>query len=217
MAAQMPKTTFLSVKSRCFSAVDDETGESYFVSPRSGDLIVLSHEECLQDCVRSALRPLAVDVQAETAPDPLLGLRFTAIEARASDVDACRRFMRSMAKPMQMLTRFMPLDLLARAIARAGTSRAERLSASAAVAALRSLGEPPRNQCLQTSFTQAAFLGRNGVPLRLHVGVWIPTTWMHAWVTVPLEGSGAVGEWLVSDSVDRIAHFQPVLRFDFDQ
>lgn len=217
MAARPLAAQLFSVTSRCFSAVDDETGESYFVSPRSGDLIVLSGEERAQCRVRGALRPLAIDVQAEAAPDPLVGLRVNAIDARAGDADACRRFMSRVAAPMRLLTRFMPLDVLARGIARFCPSRTDRLSPAAAVAALKSLGEPPRNQCLQTSFMQAAFLARHGVPLRLHVGVWIPTTWMHAWVTVPLEGAGPAGEWLVNDSIDRIAHYQPVLRFDFDR
>lgn len=204
-----------SVKSRCFSAIDDETGERYFVSPSSGDLIVISREEFAQDSVRAALRSLSIDAQAEAAKDPVLLLQFSNVSAQAGDMHSCHRFMRRIETPMRLLTRYMPLDLLARCIARMRPSRAGRIDASAAVASLRSLGDPPTNQCLQTSFMQAAFLARHGVSLRLNVGVWIPTTWMHAWVTVPMADDDEAGEWLVNDSVDRIAHFQPVLRFEF--
>ncbi|WP_286745889.1 lasso peptide biosynthesis protein [Aquabacterium sp. UBA2148] len=205
-----------TLRSRRFSAVDSETGEAYFVSPRSGDLVVLTRQELAEEQVRARLRPLALDLDVTPAEDPLSTLAPDpgAMPVLARDAEACRCFLRRIALPMRLSTRFMALDSLACYIASLHPSRT--LAVREALGLLRSVGEPPRNQCLQTSFMQAVFLVRHGVPLRLHVGVWIPTTWMHAWVTVPAEHGGTSGEWLANESVDRIAHYQPVLRFEFD-
>lgn len=194
-----------------FAPIDPENGDRYLVSPITGELLVIPERDWGTPDAERALASSGISSSAGEChivePD-----EWPTVSTRAQTGEREPGLRRRLSFTVVAgATRVLALSSVAKLIAR--LPRAHRPMATVdALARLRGSARQHPRRCLVTSFQQAIFLVRHGVPCAVTVGVWIPTNDMHAWTTVP-EPDGA--ELLVSEPLDKVGLYQPALRFTF--
>lgn len=198
---------------RQYKVSEPEWGETYFVSPRTGDLLVVPTADLHESSARKRLHRLGIDPDAdEWTRDPFHEFRPGSIAAEARWVEAFADWEVRERRAVRLRWPFMRLNSLA---TRALRSRPwhDMPERQAALRAVKDAGEGPKDQCLVTSLVQAAFLVRCGVPCTVWVGCWTPTIDMHAWVSVA-DAADPERHSLVSEPLERVSLYRPSIQFD---
>ena len=189
-----------------FAPVDFETGERYLVSPTSGRLLVVPEEywERADWKARFLKNEGVITVENYSSWSNLKDLRAT---TDAVEISIPFHFYVAY-RLAQLAAKFIPLRSYINFIDRLPVKN-ERLSINVLKTLLNRISGYKQASCLVRSLTQAFLLKINGYPLDIHIGVWLPTTRMHAWVCVESENQML----LVDDTVDKISHYQPAVIF----
>ncbi|WP_340105452.1 lasso peptide biosynthesis protein [Rhodohalobacter sp. 8-1] len=193
---------------------DIDNGDKYFVSPITGELIVIPNDAWGDRDAQDTLlfRGISVD-HAKTPPPfdpvsaspPLWGAHTSAPRSQSI-------WLHMSLPAISLMTRFMALSKIAMHVSELPIFREPLPFRQASLHLIKFTEDHPRS-CLTTSFHQAAYLVRSGIPCAITIGVWIPTIYMHAWTTTIDNELVNTSERLVSDNRDKIAHYQPALRF----
>jgi hypothetical protein len=199
-----------------FSPADPENGDRYFVSPITGELIVIPDTALQRSDAQRTLRRRGIHL-ADVRTQSLLGMPVSPLnEQRIGQLpkDRSQVWLRSTLPLMAAGARILSLTRLAEWISRIPVRRSPKRWREV-VADLRMFAADHPRSCLITSFHQAASVLRQGLSCHLTIGVWIPTTDMHAWTTIVQSDREKEREYLISDDPDKIGHYQPALRFSF--
>lgn len=182
---------------------DPEMDESYFVSPRTGELLALkgaAHDKKdLAKLGRKGLKPATrvdqvhyVDGRYDELPEPAVpqGL-FRRIRARVMN-----RFVRIGVRILSLSRLAGFLAFLARLLPKSGMDRTQVFQL---VGWLE--GGRVRDECLPRAMLRWYYLINAGYDPALVLGIWVPTHNMHAWVMLDHKPAGELS--------DEVMHYQP--------
>jgi hypothetical protein len=198
---------------RQYKVSEPEWGETYFVSPHTGDLLVVPTADLPAPTARKRLSRLGIDPDAdEWTRDPFQESRPSSMAVDKGWGEAFADWEIRERRALKLRWRFMRLSSLAIRALRSQPWQ-ERPARHTALRAIKDAGEGPKDQCLVTSLVQAAFLVRCGVPCTVWIGCWTPTIDMHAWVSVADAGDPK-SHCLVSEPLERVSLYRPSIQFD---
>lgn len=199
----------MGVKVEWAGLYDPEMDESYFVSPRTGELLVLpgaTHD----DKQRGQLRRKGLDTQTCVDRIEYIDGRFDELPGpQAPDGIFARLRARMMNRFVRIGVRVLPLAGLARFLGTLARvlpkSKREREDVFQLVGWLE--GGRVRDDCLPRAMLRWYYLINAGFAPALVLGIWVPTNNMHAWVMLDNRAAGELS--------DEVMHYQPatVLRW----
>lgn len=202
-----------------FKVTEPEWGETFLVSPLTGDLVVLTVDQLSDPTLKSRLKRIHVVTDApEWEADPFcesLFLEDGSAQVFSSSSEALdysvwndvqrRRFIR--------MRRWRRLSDIVGLIARSPRKQSKHKVVEV-LRAINFAGKKPKDECLITAFVESLFLVQRNVPCTLSIGCWTPTIDMHAWTSIAsLDDAGK--EILVSEPLDRVSLYRPALQFHF--
>ncbi len=211
----------LDLSTKIYAPIDFENGDRYLMSPRSGKLMVIPGNDWGLLDTRAILLSNGIEDIEQTS---LILDERTLQEQVYIDWYGNKPVIPKLEKYrfrvtsvfLRLLLALAPIDYCVkyRHILQIGFSYSP-LSLNLCLYFLNEFSPQNDGKCLLRSFERAFFLSRHGYSCEVFIGTWMPTTYLHAWATLfdPHNNKTI----LVSDNVDKISHYQPLIRFSFNE